>query len=166
MELRLGTARSHSEHLSDLFVSEAFDVVEDEHATRAWRKELNRRLEVDREPRAEITLRTCIQYIIEILDFLDAVHPPLVGLSFVQHDVDRQPMQPRSKGALPAKLTQLVPHPHEHILGQFLGARAVVDHARADGKHAVDMRPVESFKSTTIPGRCHRDLGVLPIEHL
>lgn len=165
MELRSRAARSNSEHLTDFFVREALDVVEHKHPAGARRKELDRRLEIDRQSGADITERSRIHHIVKVFNFFHAVHAATLRLPFVEHHIHRESMQPRSKGALPAKLAELVPHAHEDILGQLFGARAVVDHARADGKHPIHVRSVEPLEGAAIPGRCQGDLGVLSVEH-
>lgn len=165
MKLRFCSARSYSEHVTDFFVREPLDVVEDEHTARAGREKLDRCLEVDRQSWPDITQGCHVHYIIEILDFLNAVHAPPIRLSLIEHHVDRKPVQPCSKGALPAKLTELVPNPHEHVLSKFFGTCPVVDHACANGKHPVHVRPVQPLKCATVSGRCQGDLGVLTVEH-
>ena len=50
-------------------------------------------------------------------------------LAMRQHDVHRNAMQPGAERRLRPELRQLFPHPHEHILRELLGERAIRQHA-------------------------------------
>ncbi len=47
MQLRLRGSRRHAEHLGDLFVFVAFNVMQDEHSARTWGQAGDRLLEVE-----------------------------------------------------------------------------------------------------------------------
>ena len=47
MQLRFGGSRCNAEHVGDLFVFVAFDVVQDEYAACAWRKLGDRVLQIE-----------------------------------------------------------------------------------------------------------------------
>lgn len=165
MELRFRTTGRYTQHLTDFFMRESFDVVQNEHAPCTGRQHADRCFKVDRESWIGHPSSIHIEYVIEILHFFHAIHPATIGLSFIQHDVDRQPMEPCAERALSAKLAELVPNADEDVLGELFGARTVIDHARADRKDSVNVGPIESLEGTTIAGRSQRDLGVLPVKH-
>ena len=75
------------------------------------------------------------------------------ALSRVEHEVDREPVQPGRERALATKEVQLFPRTNEDVLRQLLGALAVGDHARAQRVDAIDVLAIEPLERTPVPGR-------------
>ena len=77
---------------------------------------------------------------------------PSFTLSRVEHEVDREPVQPGRERALATEEVQLFPRANEDVLRQLLGALAVGDHARAEREDAIDVVPVEPLERNPITG--------------
>ena len=91
-------------------------------------------------------------YTVRILRRRDAPLPPAGRPAFVQDDVDRQPVQPRAERAVAPEGAQLVPEPHEDILGAFLGVARVARQAETERVDTADMLAVQLPKSDLVAG--------------
>ena len=78
----------------------------------------------------------------------------------LQHQVDRQPVQPGAEGRLAAKAPELLPRPDEHVLGQLLGV-GIRDHAAHQGMHPVHVHPVQPLEGAAVPALGEGDLDRL-----
>ena len=67
-----------------------------------------------------------------------------------QGHVDRQRVQPGGEGALTAEGVELLPGPHESLLGQVLGQRGIAGKAQAEAVDAGDVGPVEGLEGGQI----------------
>src|SRR5262249_12317328 len=81
-------------------------------------------------------------------------------LSRIEHEVDRQPVQPGRERALATKEVQLLPRTNEDVLRQLLGTLTVGDHSRAEGEHASDMFAIEPLERTPVSGRRACDVRI------
>src|SRR5712664_4520208 len=70
---------------------------------------------------------------VRILRRHDPPLPPHGRAALVQDDVDDQPMQPGAERALAPKRAQLVPQPHENILGALLGVAPIAGETETEG---------------------------------
>ena len=150
VQLGLRGANGDPRHLRNLLVLIAFDVIQDEDATRPIGQSGHCPFEVHRLARFADWGGGRIEQV-EILGRLMPAPAALAAES--PHDlVDGDPVQPRGKGALAAVAAELMPHPHKDILGQLLGEALIAGQPKAERVHPPDVRVVERPKGDRIPG--------------
>jgi len=87
-----------------------------------------------------------------ILDRCNAPFPSPGRAAFVQDDVDSQAMQPRAECALSPERGQLVPKPHENILGALFGVAPVAGETKTERVHTAGMLAIQIPKGGLVPG--------------
>ena len=163
MQLRFRGSRRYAEHLGDLLVFVAFDIVQDEDAASAGRQACDCFFHVEhvaRRERRSNDARVRVHPTRFLIVLLEARALSSLTLSRVEHHVDRQTMQPGSERALATKQPQLLPRTDEDVLCQLFGAGAVGDHAGAKREHSVDVLSVQPLERTTISSRRTRDVRI------
>jgi hypothetical protein len=76
-------------------------------------------------------------------------------------DVDREPMEPGRERRLAAELAQLLPGPHEDILGDFVGLLRA-EHPAREAVDPADMGPVEPLEGRLVPAGRQGHVAVEP----
>ena len=161
MQLRLRGSRRHAEHLGDLFVFVAFNVVQEKNAARSGGQASDRLLEIEHIARCQRhSDDTCVRVhsACFVIVLLESRSLPPIALPCVEHDVDCQSMQPSPERALAPEEMQLLPRTDEDILRQLLRATAISDHADAERENPVYVQPVEPLERTPVSSRRSRDV--------
>src|SRR6266478_1569143 len=90
--------------------------------------------------------------IVRILCRHDATLAPAGRAAFIQDDVDSQAVQPRAERAVAPERAQLVPEPHEDILGALLGVAGITGETQTERIDASCMLAVQLPKSGLVAG--------------
>src|SRR6266550_103683 len=125
MQLRLGSAGCDSQHYPYLLVLISLHVVQHEHLPCAVWEPGDRVLEVERQLDPRVAAGGTLE---GVLPIVEALLLRAEGRAPGQDDVDREPVQPGPERRLAAERRELVPGPHEHVLGDLVG-RVGTDHA-------------------------------------
>ena len=100
MQLRFRRASGHAQHLGNLFVFVPFHIVQHEYLSCSWRKPRDGRVEIERQPRRP-PARSCVRQGIHLVGLgAEARAVPSLALASIEHDVDRQPVQPGRESTL------------------------------------------------------------------
>jgi hypothetical protein len=149
VELGFRGANCNSRHLGNLLVLKTFDVVQDEDAARPIGQSGHRLFEIHGLARFADRGRGIEQ--VEILGRL--VPAPAAFAPKPPHDlVDGDPVQPGGECALATVTAELMPRPHEDILGQLLGETLVTGQPETERVHPPDVGVVQRPKGDRIPG--------------
>lgn len=145
MQLRFDGADGGAQLFRDLFMLEAFDVMEHESLARAGRQCRDGPLEIH----TRIGIVGCGAAALEgarVLDIFDPADAPAGGAAVLEHDIHGQPVQPGRELTFASKRAEPGPYAHEDILREpfrFLRVRA---HAEADGVHPAHVLLVQDFE--------------------
>ena len=117
VQLGLGGTYREAEHVGNLLVAVALDVVKHEHLPGAGRKPVERSLEIERDLRTAAPARHRFQHVIALQK---PVAPHAQRLAPGQNYVDAHPVQPgRERGLAPIG-AELLPGANEDVLGDFI----------------------------------------------
>src|SRR6266446_9109795 len=90
--------------------------------------------------------------IVRILCRHDATLAPTGRAAFVQNDVHSQAVQPRAERAVAPERAQLVPEPHEDILGALLGVAGITGETQTERIHTPRMLAIQVPKGGLVAG--------------
>src|SRR5258705_13922215 len=94
----------------------------------------------------------CPYHTVRILRRHHAPFPSPGRAAFVQDDVDGQAMQPRAECAFSPERGQLVPEPHEDILGTLFGVAPVAGEAETQCVDTAGVLVIQLPKGGLVPG--------------
>src|SRR5256885_3153615 len=120
--------------------------MKDEHPPCAWRELGDRVLEIEEIAGSERHSDPSGQRVHSARLVVIVFEPCSLAsfaLSGVEHEVDRESVQPSRERALAAKEVQLFPCTNEDVLRQLLGALAVRDHSRTQSEDPIDVLPIQ-----------------------
>src|SRR3954468_9369095 len=119
MQLRLASTRRNAAHLRDLFVFVAFDIMENENLSCSRRQPVDRLLQIHS---FYMHRRSCnfIPTVGAVFVLFRSRVSLAVGLPCVKNDIHCETVQPGRESTLTSELRELLPRPHEHVLGQLL----------------------------------------------
>jgi hypothetical protein len=159
VELRFASTRGHAEHVTDLVVGEAFDIVQHKNFSCAGRKSCYRAFQIDGKTRYRSGANVAVCHGIDVFDrVIVPSAAPVFRLAIVEDDVYCEAMEPGAESAVAAKLVEFFPCPDERILRELFGARAIADHSRAERKDLADVLPVQPFEGKPVPARRASDI--------
>lgn len=96
-------------------------------------------------------------HIVRILRRHDTTLAPPRRAAFVQDDIDRQPVQPRAERALTPEGAQLVPEPHEDVLGTLFGVAPIAGEPETERVDTAGVLTIELPEGSLVAGLGSRD---------
>src|SRR5467141_3381090 len=90
--------------------------------------------------------------IVRILGRHDSTLAPAGGAAFVQDDVDREAVEPRAERAFAPEGAQLVPEPHEDVLGALFGVTPIAGETETECVNTAGVLTIELPKCGLVAG--------------
>ena len=156
MQLRLAVADGAFQHVGDLVVLVAFDIVQNEDEPVTWGKIGDGAFQRDpidgsgehEVARADVLARTVFLRGFQGLFKRDLGQTLLAQVH--EHDIDREAVQPGGECRVAAEGADLAIELQKGFLGQVFGFGYVTQHAQAQGVDATLMQRVEALKGGSV----------------
>src|SRR5256886_16028001 len=144
-QLRLRRAHRDPRELRDLVMAVALHIVQHEHLPSAPRERRDRALQIQlyccRTGRVSRSLQRR-----RVSGGEDAQRAPPTRPLAQKHDVHGEPVQPGRECALAPEAREPLPRPHERVLRELLGARAIGREAQTERVHPTHVRAVQRLE--------------------